>query len=154
MRSRDLSEKESSELSILAALRSASIGATEKESLAKSRIGQGIFREGVSDIFGGRCAITRSTSLLTASHIKPWRDCTNAERLDPFNGLYLSPVYDRAFDAGLISFDKNGLILISEYFGADAGKLGIDSSARVALHSKHDCYLDEHRKEYFRGAKP
>ena len=38
------------------------------------------------------------TRHLRASHIKPWRDATNAERLNGSNGLLLSPPIDHLFD--------------------------------------------------------
>jgi hypothetical protein len=41
---------------------------------------------------------------LKASHIKPWRDATDAERLDGSNGLLLSPHIDHLFDEGYITF--------------------------------------------------
>lgn len=52
-------------------------------------------------------------ALLRASHVKPWRDSTNEERLDPMNGLLLHPVLDHLFDSGFITFEDNGEIRIS-----------------------------------------
>lgn len=153
VRSVDLPEKESTELELLSRLQGNSLSPTERENLAKSRIGQGLFREGVSKVFRGKCAVTQSSALLTASHIKPWRDSSNKERLDPYNGLLLSPVYDKAFDAGLISFTEEGHILISELFVEDAKKLSIDSSVRIELQPQHLPYIEVHMKEYFRGTK-
>ena len=44
-------------------------------------------------------------ALLLASHIIPWTACeTDAERLNPDNGLILSALWDAAFDKGLVSF--------------------------------------------------
>ena len=51
--------------------------------------------------------------LLIASHIKPWRVADNAERLSINNGLILSPLYDKLFDSGLISFDSDLNVIIS-----------------------------------------
>jgi putative restriction endonuclease len=39
--------------------------------------------------------------MLRASHIKPWSDCSNRERLDPLNGLLLVAHIDALFDNGL-----------------------------------------------------
>ena len=60
--------------------------------------------------FGGRCCLSGLdvTELLRTSHIKPWRDSNNVERLDPYNGLLLSPAYDAAFDTGLITSSTTG----------------------------------------------
>ena len=46
---------------------------TERETLQKSRVGQGKFRQSLIDMWGC-CAVTEvdDTALLVASHIKPW----------------------------------------------------------------------------------
>ena len=43
---------------------------------------------------------------LRASHIKPWRDATDVERLDGSNGLLLSPHIDHLFDEGYLMFSS------------------------------------------------
>jgi len=87
---------------------------TEKQALIMSRRGQGKFRERLEGI-EHCCRFTGITNahLLRASHIKPWRDSSNAERLDGNNGLLLTPDFDHLFDKGLISFEDNGTVLIS-----------------------------------------
>ncbi|MEZ5759088.1 MAG: HNH endonuclease signature motif containing protein [Emcibacteraceae bacterium] len=90
------------------------ISETEKAQLIKSRRGQGIFRMRVSEI-ETKCRVTSvdDKSFLIASHIKPWRKSSNAERLDGNNGLLLSPHVDRLFDNGWISFSSEGDIICS-----------------------------------------
>ena len=87
---------------------------TEREHVAKARVGQGRFRDSLFDRWKG-CAVTGVVrpELVRASHIKPWRLSTNAERLDPSNGLLLLPQYDHLFDAGYITFDDDGRMLES-----------------------------------------
>ena len=41
--------------------------------------------------------------MLLAGHIKPWKDSTPGERLDPRNGLAACPPHDVAFDTGLLT---------------------------------------------------
>jgi putative restriction endonuclease len=96
------------------------VGETEKQALIKSRIGQGSFREDLITLWGS-CSLTglKNVSLLKASHIKPWRDSINSERLDPYNGLLLTPNYDLLFDWGLIAFRENGKIIISNQLSRD-----------------------------------
>ena len=91
------------------------LATTSKEALVNARVGQGLFRSMVLQAWNYRCAVTGSTTLdaIHASHIKPWRDSTDAERLDPRNGLPLVANLDALFDAGLISFKVSGSILIS-----------------------------------------
>src|SRR5688572_27752801 len=71
---------------------------TERESVIKARIGQGIFRKQLLEMWEG-CAVTgvKLPQVLRASHIKPWRDSSNSERTNRYNGLLLLPQYDVLF---------------------------------------------------------
>lgn len=84
-----------------------------------------------------------------ASHIKPWRASSNAERLDKFNGLLLIPNLDRAFDAGLVTFEQDGQIRISPQL-SEPGKLGIAPDLLVPLKPENENYMSFHRAEVFR----
>ena len=90
---------------------------TEREALAKARIGQGRFRIDVQRRWGlGEvCALTgfAVAETLIASHIKPWRNCSNAERLDPMNRLLLAAHVDKLFDRYLLSFREERGDLVS-----------------------------------------
>jgi hypothetical protein len=59
------------------------------------------------------CRVTglERQQFLVASHIKPWRDCDNSERLSGANGLLLSPHVDKLFDRHWISFDAFGELI-------------------------------------------
>jgi putative restriction endonuclease len=126
---------------------------TTKEALTKSRIGQGRFREDVMRLCGGLCVVTgfAEKDLLRASHIKPWSDSNNLERLDPFNGFLLSPSYDAAFDAGYITFENDATIQYSSRLSTKAFEsIGISSkSIRQKLDARHLTYLEYHRKIVF-----
>jgi predicted restriction endonuclease len=104
-------------------------------------------------IWARKCCITGLAieRLLRASHIKPWKDCNNQERLDAYNGLLLSPSYDAAFDHGFISFDDSGHILVSnEIKSEQLNQLGISAKANIlGLRANHKKYLAYHRKEVF-----
>ena len=123
---------------------------TEKQQLVKARVGQGAFRESLITMWR-RCCITgcEYVDILRASHIKPWRDATNEERLDTFNGLLLSPNIDALFDRGLISFTDHGELLISSRLSDSARKaLGCPSIGKVPL-QKHAKYMAWHRQHVF-----
>jgi len=125
---------------------------TIKKQLVNARLGQGAFREALLKIWK-RCPVTNCNerAMLRASHIKPWRSCTNKERLDPYNGLLLSPTFDLAFDNGLISFDPDGKIIISDAFDSkDAEALGLWKSARIKLHRNNKDYMEYHRTNIFK----
>lgn len=127
------------------------LSATSKQEMLNVRIGQQRFRKLVLDMWGHKCAITGAAQFITASHIKPWSMSDNTERLDPFNGLALSPVYDKAFDVGLISFDDDGRIIISKHLAQDAALLGISGQERIReLNFLHKKYLSYHRQILFK----
>lgn len=127
---------------------------TERESIVKSRIGQGLFRERLIRLWGG-CSVTGLSNLmlLRASHIKPWRSCTNEERLDPMNGLLLHPTLDHLFDTGFVTFEESAKIRISERLSeADAKILQIDPSVRLRkAPAKIGDYLAFHREHVFKN---
>ncbi|ASA56519.1 HNH endonuclease [Vibrio gazogenes] len=124
---------------------------TEKQILRNARLGQGTYRRQLIDLWQG-CAVTRyrNTQMLVASHIKPWRDSNNDERLDKYNGLLLLANLDKAFDLGFISFDQHGKVMISKYLQSPA-TLGIREEMHCTLHREHRKYLDYHRVELFKG---
>ena len=127
------------------------LSSTTKQEMLNVRIGQQRFRKLVLDMWRHRCAITGAGQFITASHIKPWSESDNSERLDPFNGLALSPVYDKAFDVGLISFDDGGRILISKRLLQDSALLGITGKECIReLNFLHRKYLSYHRQTRFR----
>ncbi len=87
-----------------------------KEQMVRVRVGQRFFREAVLTAYNHRCCVTgmRHDALLVAGHIKPWKDCNpKTERTNPRNGLCVSPLYDKAFDAGLMTVDEEYRIVFS-----------------------------------------
>jgi len=132
-------------------IRDPKIKATEKSTLINARIGQGKYRKGLIDYWNS-CAVTgfSDTRFLVASHIKPWKDPDNSERLDAFNGLLLLPNIDKAFDLGYISFKQQGDILISpELQCTDA--LGVNQSMSINLDARRQLYMEHHRDSVFKG---
>lgn len=121
---------------------------TERKVLIAARRGQGQYRNRLLRLWAG-CAVTGCTreNLLRASHLMPWRDSSNVERLDQFNGLLLTPTLDLALDRRLISFDDQGKILISSEIRADeAEALGLSGKMRLRfVRSQHKPYLAFHR---------
>jgi putative restriction endonuclease len=83
---------------------------TERILLAATRVGQHVFAQQVLVNCGGRCVFCGlrpssfgATRMLTAGHIKPWKDSSPTERLDPRNGLAGCPAHDVAFDTGMLT---------------------------------------------------
>jgi putative restriction endonuclease len=83
---------------------------TERILLAAARVGQHVFAVHVLANCGSQCvfcglrpAAFGARRMLLAGHIKPWKDSTPSERLDPRNGLAACPAHDVAFDTGLLT---------------------------------------------------
>jgi len=129
------------------------IGPLEKENLVKSRRGQGIFKTNVKMI-ERECRVTklRDKDFLIASHIKPWKDSNDAEKIDGNNGLLLSPHIDKLFDSGLISFADNGDLLVSSKLNMDVLKIwGINERLNAGSFSAEQVvYLKFHRENRFK----
>ena len=78
------------------------------------RIGQSFFRATVLSAYNGRCCITGLSlpTLLRAGHIVPWH-IDKSNRVNPRNGLLLSVLHERAFDAGLITINDDMTVRVS-----------------------------------------
>jgi hypothetical protein len=125
---------------------------TEAERLIVQRVGQNVFRDALMDYWGRRCPLTGITepALLRASHIVPWADCEDEQRLDVHNGLLLSSLWDAAFDAGLVGFADDGVALASPRLDAIARKvLGLDMASPLkGLRDAHRANLALHRARH------
>ncbi len=131
------------------------VGATTQKALADARVGQGAFRDQVLQIWGSRCCVTGSRTLdaIRASHIKPWRNSDDRERLDPYNGLPLIATLDALFDKGLVAFSPDGELLVSSRLNANEKELlGLDRRHLIRQPDNRTAsYLAYHRKSIFRG---
>ncbi len=89
-------------------------GDLEKIQIVKARRGQGVFRANVR-LYEQECRVTHVDSMrhLRASHIKPWKDSDDAEKINGANGLLLAPHVDHLFDRGYLSFSGKGDVLVS-----------------------------------------
>jgi hypothetical protein len=127
---------------------------TTKAALINARLGQGKFREAVLTTWGNRCCVTgsRTSEILRASHIKPWRQSTSQERLDPMNGLPLSATLDALFDVGLISFDDQGNIQISPRLSQEEKEIHglVQLRLRTTPTEATRRYLKHHRNKIFK----
>ncbi len=129
---------------------------TEAERLVVQRVGQDVFRAALLDFWNARCPLTGITHprLLRASHMKPWSNCdTDAERLDVHNGLLLAAHLDAAFDAGLISFEMEGSLVVSPALSSeDIDRLGLPVLPPLqGLRPRHEPYLTHHRDVVFQA---
>ena len=123
---------------------------TERTGLVTSRVGQGYFRQLVKDRWENRCPVTGSDVLkiLISSHIVPWSECTDDERLDVDNGILLSPDVDALFDKHLISFSDEGELITSNAISKEElSKLGIRNDIIINVSVGMRKYLKRHREK-------
>jgi len=103
------------------------------------------------------CPITmiNEESLLIASHIKPWAVSDSVERIDPNNGFILSPLYDKLFDRGYITFSNDKRVSISNWLSRQVkDRIGIKENQFFQFLPINDArakYLEYHRATVFKG---
>lgn len=131
------------------------------KSTGRDKYLQGIYKrqlkEEVQTIVGKlECMVNRldyPAQMYIASHIKPYRLSTQSEAYDPNNGLLLSLNVDKFFDAGLISFEDNGRIIISKRLNSFSKKLhdhlGLKSLNPAFINKERQAYLKYHRENVF-----
>jgi putative restriction endonuclease len=131
---------------------------TERAALVQARRGQGLFRDNVRSIERG-CRITKVERMehLIASHVQPWRDSSNDQRLDGENGLLLTPTVDHLFDKGFISFEDSGQLIVSPVADQRSLKrMGIETESGVnvgAFSQGQRRDLEFHRENVLRMAR-
>ncbi|MGO9681083.1 MAG: HNH endonuclease [Beijerinckiaceae bacterium] len=124
---------------------------TTRQTLIEARLGQSDFRFRVSRRWNDRCALTGCsiTAILRASHIKPWSEASNRERLDPANGILLIAHVDALFDSGLISFANDGAMLVSALIADDLKQLHLPDRLRRQPAKAEQRFLAHHRRHVF-----
>jgi hypothetical protein len=129
------------------------IGATSRTQLIKSRRGQGIFKANVR-LNENACRVTgiNDPLHLRASHIKPWKDSSDDEKLNGCNGLLLSPHIDHLFDRGFISFSADGSLLISSHLDQKVlEQWGVSAETNVGkFNTEQAKFLEYHATLIFR----
>lgn len=122
---------------------------TKSKARITIRVGQEYHRQQMINKWGGKCPVTGCSiqKILISSHIVPWSQSNDTERLDVENGILLSPNVDALFDKHLISFSDDGLIILSSKIEkSELHKLGIDLKVKINISEGMKPYLKRHRK--------
>lgn len=132
-------------------------GKDGKAEISKARNGQGKYREQLLE----QCRFCPFTMvaderLLIASHIKPWAASNDKEKIDPYNGYMLTPLYDKLFDRGFITFTENRHLILSDFISTYTWKqLGLKNNAFIKalpMDDKRIEYLKFHHEAVFKGS--
>lgn len=119
-----------------------------KAAVIQARVGHGPYRDKLFKKWGGKCAVTGVAveSILTASHIVAWSICDEIEKVDPFNGLPLTPNLDKLFDRGMISFTDCGNLICREGLEQLLNDLGVPLNSKLKMVFEENIkYLKRHR---------
>ena len=119
--------------------------------MVKARVNQSVYRENLLIKHKVCCLCGMSNKqMLFASHIKPWSQSSSEEKTDVYNGLLLCPNHDKAFDAGLITFNDQGNIIISDKLNqSDRFLLNLREDMTIVLPTNSLKYMAYHRKNIF-----
>lgn len=129
---------------------------SRQSEIRRARQGQGIYREKLL-LECPFCPITmiNDERLLIASHIKPWAVATDKEKLDHKNGFILSPLFDKLFDRGFMTFSKDRRIVLSNWISpANKRRLGVVDGQFIQLlplDEERQKYMEFHRSSVFKG---
>lgn len=124
--------------------------------IKKARDGQGKYREQLLEQCP-YCPFTMIADerLLIASHIKPWAVCEPKEQVDPYNGYTLSPLYDKLFDRGFITFKENRHVVLSDFISPLTWKrIGLKNDTFIQalpMDDRRIKYLEFHQQSVFKG---
>lgn len=129
---------------------------SHQKEIGRARQGQGVYRDKLlSECPFCPITLISDERLLIASHIKPWAVSTDVERLDPQNGFILSPLYDRLFDRGLMTFTDDRRIVLSNWLSPkNKERLGVKDGQFIQvlpLDEARLTYLQFHRSFVFKG---
>ncbi len=117
---------------------------TELQRVVWLRKNQTKFSDPVKSYWRNRCAVTgiEAPSLLEACHVKPGSESDAAERLNPFNGLYLASHIHTAFDANLIGISPDGIVSLSDNLSAsDRKEMHLSDGLKIGVDEKHRPFL-------------
>lgn len=145
------SEARITKTSIITEIDDLNLKGEEKDAIVKMRVNQGVFRNKLLQRYDACCICGISNqSLLIASHIKPWSISEPVEKLDIDNGFLMCPNHDRLFDKGLITFDDDGKIMISNKLSdTDKEALNISDEINILITQNNRKYLQYHRQKVF-----
>ena len=129
-----------------------SLEGEERNAVIKARVNHSVFRKRRLEKYSHcvLCGVSHH-SLLNASHIIPWAECSGKDRTNVNNGLLLCSGHDRVFDRGYISFDEDGQIMISEELSDDDCVFtNLNDGMRIEMNDEMKRFMAYHRTKIFK----
>ncbi|MBB5181231.1 hypothetical protein HNQ44_002696 [Planomicrobium koreense] len=128
------------------------ISEMEMEIKEKMRRSKKQFSKSLMQLWHNECPLCGIAidAALAASYAKPWKDSTDAERLDPHNGILLCANHAALFTSGLISFTGGGqLHIASRIPEAQYAVYGLKKAAKVPATLEHAPYFRWHKRNIY-----
>ncbi|QSX35344.1 HNH endonuclease [Shewanella avicenniae] len=125
----------------------------EALAIVKVRLKQAEFKANLFLLWEG-CSIDGieiAANYLIASHIKPWAQASDSQKVSRYNGLLLPTNYDYLFDRHLISFNQHGMIMLHSLAELENlyGILGIDPEAKLSFLPEETMqFLSGHNEQF------
>ncbi|NRD76219.1 HNH endonuclease [Bacillus sp. BRMEA1] len=117
----------------------------------KTRQGQYKLRKKILKNYQSNCALCKIShpNLLITSHIKPWAESTQVERVDSHNCILLCKIHDALFENGFISFTDDFQVLYSTNFDFDSQGIHKNLTFREPIeYLPSPLFLKEHRQKH------
>ena len=129
---------------------------SRQKEISNARKGQGQYRDRLlAECHYCPITMINDDRLLIASHIKPWAVSSDREKVDHKNGFILSPLYDRLFDKGFMTFTQDRRIVLSNWISpANKKRIGVKDGQFVQylpLDEFRQSYMEFHRTSVFKG---
>lgn len=130
-----------------------SLSPAEARVIVKVRLKQAEFKAKLFLLWKG-CSLKEvdiGDRYLIASHIVPWSEANDEDKVNQYNGFLLPPNYDYLFDRHLISFANDGTLLrhAGDKMNGLYKELGVNSETKLKnIYKKNLPFLSNHRKVF------
>lgn len=128
------------------------IAETIMELKTKIQRGQQQFRSSLLPLWHKECPLCGMDidAVLKAGYAKPWKDSTDAEKINPYNGLLLCSNHEAMFTAGLISFTAGGRLHIAQKIPEQQYALyGLKKGMKISVYPENGEFFKWHKRKIF-----
>lgn len=128
------------------------IAETIMEMKTKIQRGQLQFRKSLLPLWHKACPLCGMDIdvVLKAGYAKPWKDSTDSEKINPYNGLLLCSNHEAMFTSGLISFTAGGKLHIARKIPEQRyAEHGLKKGLKISVYPENGEFFRWHKREIF-----
>ncbi len=130
------------------------LNTAESRVRTKIRNSEQKFRKDLMRLWASQCVLCGIDlpELLKAIRSKPWKDSSDLDKIDPYNGLLLCANHAALYEEGFIAFDGQGRLHISPQLSdAHYEKYDLHRKMKIARQENHKHYLKWHKRHLFKS---